>query len=90
MVYRNTTSPSFNSDTDTGFHTGLIETLFSLAQMCTMGITAHLAARHGRKNVVVLGLAGMAVPVVLFGFSTSVWQMVLWRGVAGVFAGYNL
>lgn len=46
------------------------------------------AADHfGRKPVLLFSLSGVAVATTLFGFSKTIWQMVLFRCIAGVFAG---
>ncbi len=41
----------------------------------------------GRKPVLVLSLAGVAVATSIFGLSTTIWQMILFRCFAGIFAG---
>lgn len=41
----------------------------------------------GRKPVLVSSLGGVAVATALFGLSKSIWQMILFRCFAGVFAG---
>jgi MFS family permease len=46
-----------------------------------------VADRYGRKPVLVFSLAGLAVAVTLFGTSRNVWQMVLFRCLAGLFSG---
>jgi hypothetical protein len=43
--------------------------------------------RFGRKPVLVISLLGMTVASTLFGMSQKLWQMVLFRCVAGVFGG---
>lgn len=45
------------------------------------------ADRLGRKPVLVSSLVGIAIATSLFGLSTAVWQMILFRCLAGVFAG---
>ena len=47
----------------------------------------HAADRLGRKPVLVSSLAGVAVATTLFGFSKTIWQMILFRCLAGIFAG---
>ena len=47
----------------------------------------HAADRLGRKPVLVFSLSGVAVATALFGFSKKIWQMVVFRCLAGVFAG---
>lgn len=46
-----------------------------------------LADRFGRKPVLVGSLSGVAFAVALFGFSKTIWQMIILRCFAGVFAG---
>lgn len=75
------------AEADMGFYSGLIESLFSLTQMLVMVAWGRLADRAGRKPVLVVSLAGVAVCTALFGFARSIWEMVLFRCAAGVFAG---
>ncbi|KAF2727906.1 MFS general substrate transporter [Polyplosphaeria fusca] len=70
-----------------GFYAGLIESLFSLTQMGVMVFWGKASDRYGRKPVLVVSLAGVSAATALFGFSQNLWQMVLFRCVAGVFAG---
>ncbi|KAE9985138.1 hypothetical protein EG327_004806 [Venturia inaequalis] len=72
---------------EVGFYTGLIESMFSLVQMCTMIFWGRLADRHGRKPVLVICSAGISVFVLLFGMSRTIWQMILCRCMAGLFSG---
>lgn len=43
--------------------------------------------RIGRKPVLVFSLFGISIATTLFGFSKTVWQMVFFRCLAGVFSG---
>jgi len=72
---------------DVGFYSGLIESLFSLTQMLLMISWGRAADRFGRKPVLVFSLVGVSVAVSLFGFAREIWQMILFRCLAGVFAG---
>lgn len=90
-------------EADVGFYSGLIvrfitsaresvtdlaqESLFSLTQMCLMIPWGHAADKFGRKPILYLSLFGTGISTMLFGFSTSIWQMVLFRCIAGMFAG---
>ena len=47
----------------------------------------HAADRLGRKPVLVFSLAGVSVATALFGLSKTIWQMILFRCLAGIFAG---
>jgi len=83
MIYRT----SNLEQSDVGFWTGLIESLFSLVQMVLMMFYGRAADKLGRKPVLVFSLAGMSVFTALFGMSQTLWQMVLCRCLTGVFAG---
>lgn len=72
---------------DVGFYCGLIESLFSLTQMCVMIFWGKASDRYGRKPVLVLSILGISVSITLFGMSQSIAQMVAARCLAGVFAG---
>lgn len=81
---------SNGDEADVGFYSGLIESLFSLTQMCVMVGWGRLSDRYGRKPVLVFSLAGMSLAMSLFGLSKQVWQMILFRCIAGVFAGSGM
>ncbi|KAJ1329907.1 transmembrane transporter-like protein [Microdochium nivale] len=75
------------AEADVGFYSGLVESLFSLTQMCVMMFWGRAADRFGRKPVLVGSLVGVSITTSLFGLATSIWQMVVFRCFAGVFAG---
>ncbi|KAI0535154.1 major facilitator superfamily transporter [Xylaria digitata] len=75
------------AEEDMGFYSGLIESLFSLTQMLVMVLWGKAADRVGRKPVLVSSLLGVAITTAFFGFSKSIPQMILFRCLAGVFAG---
>lgn len=83
MLARNGDLPSES----VGFWSGSIESLFSLVQMVLMIFYGRMADRIGRKPVLVFSLAGVSVATALFGMSRNLWQMILLRCVAGLFAG---
>ena len=72
---------------DVGFYSGLIESLFSLTQMLVMISWGRAADRFGRKPVLVFSLVGVAMATSIFGLSTAIWQLIVFRCLAGVFAG---
>ncbi|KAF8199293.1 major facilitator superfamily domain-containing protein [Mycena galopus ATCC 62051] len=74
-------------ETDVGFYAGLIESLFSMTQMLLMIGYGRVADRIGRKPVLVFSLCGLSVASALFGLSKGIWQMILFRCLAGAFAG---
>jgi MFS family permease len=75
------------ADTDVGFYSGLIESLFSLTQMFVMVLWGKAADRLGRKPVLVFSLVGVTFATAIFGMAKTIWQMILFRCIAGVFAG---
>ncbi|KAI1764590.1 MFS general substrate transporter [Hypoxylon sp. FL1150] len=74
-------------EVDVGFYGGLIESLFSLTQMLVMMLWGRASDHFGRKPVLVLSLIGIAASTSVFGLARSLWQMIVLRCVAGVFAG---
>ncbi|KAF4980762.1 hypothetical protein FZEAL_3317 [Fusarium zealandicum] len=86
MVQRNGHLP----DTDVGFYSGLIESLFSATQMVVLIAWGRLADRIGRKPILVITLIGTAIGPALFGMASTIWQMILFRCLAGVFSGSSL
>ncbi|KAL1903050.1 hypothetical protein Sste5346_000333 [Sporothrix stenoceras] len=75
------------ASSDVGFYSGLIESLFSLTQALVMIGWGRAADRVGRKPVLVFSLIGMASATALFGTAQTLLQMILFRCLAGVFAG---
>ncbi|RAH49754.1 MFS transporter [Aspergillus brunneoviolaceus CBS 621.78] len=75
------------ADADVGFYSGLIESLFSLTQAIIMIFWGRAADRFGRKPVLVFSLCGVTIATGLFGLAQTIPQMILFRCLAGVFAG---
>ena len=75
------------ADSDVGFYSGLIESLFSLTQAIVMLFWGRAADRFGRKPVLVFSLVGVTVATGLFGLAKTLPQMIMFRCLAGVFAG---
>ncbi|KAL7911325.1 MFS general substrate transporter [Trichoderma velutinum] len=86
MVRRNGKLPK----SDVGFYSGLIESLFSATQMVVLYFWGYLADTVGRKPVLLWTLIGMTVATFFFTVSTTIWQMILFRCIAGVFSGSGL
>jgi len=55
--------------------------------MCVMIAWGRAADRFGRKPCLVISMCGLAATAALFGLATTIWQMVLFRCLAGLFAG---
>jgi MFS family permease len=65
----------------------LKESLFSLTQMLVMIPWGRAADHFGRKPILAISLIGMAMAASIFGLSKTVWQMMVFRCLAGLFAG---
>lgn len=74
-------------DADVGFYSGLIESLFSLTQVAVMVLWGKAADSIGRKPVLVVSLVGVSIATSIFGMAKTLGQMVLFRCLAGIFAG---
>lgn len=74
-------------ESSVGFYSGLIESLFSLVQMVLMIFYGRMSDRLGRKPILVFSLCGVSIATALFGMSKTLWQMIMFRCLAGVFAG---
>lgn len=75
------------ADADVGFYSGLIESLFSLTQALVMVFWGRAADTFGRKPILVSSLVGVSIATSIFGMAKTTWQMILFRCIAGVFAG---
>lgn len=52
-----------------------------------MPIWGRFSDRLGRKPLLVQSMFGLAITSTLFGFSRTIWQMILFRCLSGVFSG---
>ncbi|EJP70177.1 major facilitator superfamily transporter [Beauveria bassiana ARSEF 2860] len=86
MVQRNGKLP----DSDIGFYSGLLESAFAATQVLFLMAWGCLSDRVGRKPVLILSLVGMAMGQVLFGMSTTLWEMAVFRSLTGIFSSANL
>lgn len=76
--------------TDVGLYAGVIEGLFSLVETMFFLPYGRMADKVGRKPVLVFSLMGIGICNALFGLSHNLWQMVLFRCLAGTFAGSSV
>lgn len=86
MVQRNGNLP----DSDVGFYSGIIESIFSATQTVVLIFWGRLADKVGRKPILIYSLCGMAIGPALFGVANSIGEMILFRCLAGVFSGSGL
>ena len=70
-----------------GFVIGVLISAFSIAQLVSAPLWGRLSDRHGRRPVLVLGLAISAVSYVVFAFSQSLWLLFISRAVQGLGGG---
>ncbi|ESK92845.1 major facilitator superfamily multidrug- dha1 sub-family [Moniliophthora roreri MCA 2997] len=70
-----------------GFYSGLVESSFAVAQLCSIYQWTRLSNTIGRRPVVMMGTLGVAIATAWFGFSTSLTEIILSRCLAGIFAG---
>lgn len=75
------------SDKQVGFYCGAIESIFSLAQLFTIILWGKLSDRIGRKPVILIGLIGVSISTLSFGFSKNFWWMMASRSIAGALNG---
>lgn len=86
MVKHNGDLPASN----VGFYSGLIECIFSAAQMAVLILWGYLADRLGRRPILIYTLFGTVIGPALFGVSQTIPQMIIFRTIAGVFSGSSL
>lgn len=64
---------------------GLIQTAYTLPQICSAIIWGRLAdwPGMGRKKAIISGLIGTAISVLGMGFSSTFTSLIFWRAVGG-------
>lgn len=60
---------------------------FAAAQLCTAMLWGRVSDRGGRKRVLLIGLSGTTISCIGFGLSTSFWQAMIFRMMAGALNG---
>lgn len=67
---------------------GLIESVYSVTEFLSMQfIWRHASDKYGRKPILILTMTGISASAIAFGYSKTVWQMLLSRAICGCFAG---
>ncbi|EXJ73399.1 uncharacterized protein A1O5_03159 [Cladophialophora psammophila CBS 110553] len=69
------------------FYAGLLISAFAMAEASTAMIWGHISDRYGRKPIVLLGLGGVALSSLIFGFAKNYWVALLARVVGGLLNG---
>ncbi|KZV99647.1 MFS general substrate transporter [Exidia glandulosa HHB12029] len=70
-----------------GFYSGLVDSVFALAQLTMIFQWGRLSDRIGRKPCILIGITGAACSTLLFGFSSSLYTALLARTMAGLLSG---
>ncbi|KAJ7291233.1 major facilitator superfamily domain-containing protein [Mycena rebaudengoi] len=70
-----------------GFYSGLIESIFAVTGLVAVLFWGIVADDIGRRPVILIGCAGMAVGTLLFGFATTYPDILVCRAIVGFFAG---
>ncbi|KAF9262151.1 MFS general substrate transporter [Marasmius fiardii PR-910] len=70
-----------------GFYSGLVESSFAIAQLCSIYQWTKLSNTIGRRPVIIFGTLGVGIATVYFGISRSLTEIILSRCLAGIFAG---
>jgi len=76
-----------NDPSKVGFYSGIVESLYAVAQLCTIYHWAKLSDNIGRRPVVLVGAIGVTLTTLLFGLSRSLTQVLVSRSLAGLLAG---
>ncbi|KAJ1311351.1 hypothetical protein OPQ81_009844 [Rhizoctonia solani] len=66
-----------------GFYSGLVESIFSLMGFIMILPCGYLSDHFGRKPVILLGFAGLAVSMISFGLSKTLAGMIASRCIGG-------
>jgi len=68
-------------------YAGMVTSAFTFAEFSTGVFWGRLSDRIGRKPVLLTGLAGTALSVVMFGFSTNLIVALVARALGGLLNG---
>ncbi|KAG9089824.1 hypothetical protein FRC06_001373 [Ceratobasidium sp. 370] len=76
-----------DSPAQVGFYSGVVDSIFSFAQLFTIYAFGKMSDRVGRKPVILFGLSGVALSTSIFGLSNTFTWMMMARTIAGIFSG---
>lgn len=71
----------------TGYYAGLIESLYYAVEAVTILQWGRVSDHIGRKPVILVGLFGVTLSIVSFGFSNRFWMIILSRCAQGALNG---
>lgn len=69
---------------------GTSDMAFALTYACAAPVTGMLADRFGRRPLILFSVAGHVLTFAGYLVSTAAWQLILLRGLAGIFAAGSL
>ncbi|HSR48484.1 MAG TPA: MFS transporter [Anaerolineales bacterium] len=69
---------------------GLLVAIAALTELIFGPFWGSLSDRTGRKPILMIGMLGFGLSMVLFGISTQLWQLFLFRGLSGVLSSATL
>lgn len=69
---------------------GLLMATFATMQFIFAPLWGRLSDRTGRKPVLIIGLLGNALSMLLFGLSTSLWMLYVFRALSGILSSATL
>ncbi|MBW0464635.1 hypothetical protein O181_004350 [Austropuccinia psidii MF-1] len=75
------------SEKQIGFYSGALDSTFSLCQFLTIIVWGKISDRIGRKPVLIIGLIGVCLSTIGFGFSKGVQGMLINRAIGGLLNG---
>ncbi|KAJ7908885.1 major facilitator superfamily domain-containing protein [Mycena leptocephala] len=69
------------------FYSGLVESSYAFTQLLSIWQWSKLSDVVGRRRVVLSGTLGVVVTTLVFGLSDSLFSVILFRGLGGIFGG---
>jgi DHA1 family multidrug resistance protein-like MFS transporter len=71
-------------------HIALLTSIYALAQFIFAPVWGRWSDKIGRRWLLLIGIAGSAVAMILFGVSTSLWMLYIARGIGGILSSATL
>ena len=66
---------------------GILGSIYSLLQFIFAPIWGSLSDKHGRKNILLITIGGLAISYLIWGFAGNFWILILARIVGGIMGG---
>jgi len=71
-------------------HVALLTSIYALAQLIFAPVWGRWSDRIGRRSLILIGIAGSAVAMILFGMSTSLRMLYVARVIGGILSSATL